>query len=98
MNITDLVLIALFIEAIINAIKPIWDKTAKKLTAAEIISMALGVIIAVIAKINLLSGAVSITDPALIYLLYVMTGVALGRGPSFIYDLWKKIRAQQTSK
>jgi len=94
MNITDLIIIALFIEAIVNALKPIWDKSAKKLTAAEIVSMSIGVIFAVLAKINLLSDAVNITDPVLVYLLYVLTGVALGRGPSFIYDLWKKTRTQ----
>ena len=94
MNITDLILIALFIEAIVNVLTPIWDKTAGKITAAEIVSMCVGVIVAVIAKINFLSGAVNITDPVLVYLLYVLTGVALGRGPSFVYDLWQKIREQ----
>lgn len=95
MNLTDLILLALFIEAIVNVLKPIWDKTAGKITAAEIVSMGIGVIVAVIAKINFMSGVVNITEPVLVYLMYVLTGVALGRGPSFVYDLWQKIRAQQ---
>lgn len=94
MNLTDLLLIALFIEAIVNVLKPLWDKTAGKITVAEVVSMGVGVVIAVVAQINFLAGVVNITEPVLLYLLYVLTGVALGRGPSFVYDLWQKIRTQ----
>lgn len=95
MNLTDLILLALFIEAIVNVLKPIWDKAAGKITAAEIVSMSVGVVIAVIAKINFMAGVVEIAEPVLVYLMYVLTGVALGRGPSFVYDLWQKIRDQK---
>lgn len=94
MNLTDLVLVALFVEAIVNVLKPIWDKSAGKISAAEIVSMAIGVVIAIVAKINFLAGVVNITEPVLVYLMYFLTGVALGRGPSFVYDLWQKIREQ----
>ena len=39
------------IEAIVQTMKPIWDKTAGKISTAEIVSMAIGVVIAVVAKI-----------------------------------------------
>lgn len=94
MNITDLVLVALFIEAIVNVLKPIWDNSAGKITVAEIVSIVIGVVVAIVAKLNFLSGVVEITQPVLVYLLYALTGVALGRGPSFVYDLWQKIREQ----
>lgn len=94
MSLTDLLLIALFIEAIVNVLKPIWDKAAGKITIAEIVSMGIGVVVAVVAQINFLAGVVTITEPVLLYLMYALTGVALGRGPSFVYDLWQKIRAQ----
>ncbi|MPN61862.1 hypothetical protein SDC9_209607 [bioreactor metagenome] len=94
MNLTDLILIALFVEAIVNALKPLWDKTAGKITIAEIVSMAIGVVIAVVAKINFLAGVVDIGEPVLLYVLYTLTGVALGRGPSFVHDLWIKVREQ----
>ena len=74
--------------------KPIWDKTAGKITTAEIVSMAIGVVIAVVAKINFLAGVVDVTQPVLLYVLYALTGVALGRGPSFVHDLWGKIKGQ----
>ena len=93
MNLTDLILIALFVEAIVQQLKPIWDKTAPKITVAEIVSMCIGVAIAVVAKINFLAGVVEITQPILLYLMYALTGVALGRGPSFVHDLWIKIKS-----
>ncbi len=98
MNLTDLILIALFIEAIVNVLKPLWDKSAGKITVAELVSMGVGVVIALVAKLNFMAGVVNITEPVLLYLMYALTGVALGRGPSFVYDLWQKIRAQQTQK
>lgn len=92
MTITNLILIALFVEAIVQQLKPLWDKTAGKITIAEIVSMSLGVLIAIVAKINFLAGVVDITQPVLLYVMYVLTGVALGRGPSFVHDLWVKIK------
>ena len=92
MDLANLIILALFVEAIVQTIKPIWDKTAGKITIAEIVSMAIGILIAVVAKINFLAGVVEITQPMLLYVLYALTGVALGRGPSFVHDLWGKIR------
>ena len=98
MDLANLIILALFVEAIVQQLKPLWDKTAGKITVAEIVSMCLGVLIAVVAKINFLAGAVEITQPVLLYVLYVLTGVALGRGPSFVHDLWVKIKNSITSE
>ena len=92
MDLANLIILALFVEAIVQTLKPIWDKTAGKTTVAEVVSMAIGVVIAVLAKINFLAGVVDVTQPLLLYVLYVLTGVALGRGPSFIHDLWVRVR------
>jgi len=97
MYLTDLLLLALFIEAVVNVLKPIWDKSAGKVTIAEYVSMGIGVAVAIVAKINFMEGVVTLTEPLLLYLMYVLTGVALGRGPSFVYDLWQKIRAQKSN-
>ena len=41
----------------------------------------------------MLDAVVVIETPGWVeYLFYVMTGIALGRGPSFLYDLWKRIK------
>ncbi len=92
MDLANLIILALFVEAIVQTVKPIWDKTAGKITIAEIVSMGIGIAIAVVAKINFLAGVVVVTQPMLLYMLYVLTGVALGRGPSFVHDLWVKIK------
>ena len=92
MDLAKLIILALFVEAIVQTMKPIWDKTAGKITTAEIVSMAIGVVIAVVAKINFLAGVVEVSQPVLLYVLYALTGVALGRGPSFVHDIWRKIK------
>ena len=94
MDLANLIILALFVEAIVQTMKPIWDKTAGKITTAEIVSMAIGVVIAAVAKINFLAGVIDVTQPVLLYVLYALTGVALGRGPSFVHDLWGSIRGQ----
>ena len=98
MDLANLIILALFVEAIVQTLKPLWDKTAGKITVAEIVSMGIGVSIAVVAKINFLAGVLDVTQPVLLYVLYALTGVALGRGPSFVHDLWGKIRESITVK
>jgi len=92
MDLANLIIFALFVEAIVQTMKPIWDKTAGKITVAEIVSMGIGVVIAVVTRINFLAGVINVTQPVLLYVLYALTGVALGRGPSFVHDLWTKLK------
>jgi hypothetical protein len=94
MDLANLIILALFVEAIVQTMKPIWDKAAGKITVAEIVSMGIGIMIAVVAKINFLTEVVNLTHPVMLYVLYALTGVALGRGPSFVHDLWTKVREQ----
>ncbi len=96
MQITDIILIALFIEAIVNAIKPIWVKEGEKFTVSEYVSMAMGILLAVSCKINMLAYVVEVNYPLWVeYIFYVLTGVAIGRGTNFLYDLWKKLKEWQ---
>ena len=97
MDLANLIILALFVEAIVQTMKPIWDKNAGKITVAEIVSMGIGIVIAVVAKINFLAGVMEISEPVLLYALYALTGVALGRGPSFVHDLWNKMRESGNS-
>ena len=92
MDLANLIILALFVEAIVQTLKPLWDRAAGKITVAEIVSMGIGVIIAVVAKINFIAGVIDVTQPVLLYVLYTLTGVALGRGPSFVHDLWGKLK------
>lgn len=91
--ITDMMLIALFVEAVVNAVKPIWTREGERFTVAEYVSMGLGVLLAVVCKINMLDSVAALEYPAFIaHVLYVLTGVAIGRGADFLYDLWKRLR------
>lgn len=99
MQITDVILIALFIEAIVNALKPIWAKEGEKLTVSEYVSMAMGILLAVSCKINMLAYVVDVDCPLWVeYIFYVLTGIAIGRGTNFLYDLWKKLKEWQSGK
>lgn len=75
MTITDMLMIALFIEAIVNALKPIWQEDGEKMTASEYVAMGFGVIFAVSCKINMLAYVVDVeTAPWMNYFFYALTG------------------------
>lgn len=98
-QITDIILIALFIEAIVNALKPLWTKGENKMTVSEIVAMGMGILLAVTCKINMLAYIVELTYPVWVtYIFYVLTGIALGRGTNFVYDLWNKLKEWQTNQ
>ena len=99
MQFTDIILIALFIEAIVNALKPIWSKEGEKLSVSEYVSMGMGVLLAVSCRINMLEWVVQVEYPIWVeYIFYVLTGIAIGRGTNFLYDLWGKLKEWQDSK
>ena len=96
-QITELLLISLFIECVVDIFKPLWTEDENALTIAEYVSMAVGVLVAVACKINMLAFVVDIPAPAwVMYFFYVLTGIAMGRGTSFLYDLWNKFKKWQT--
>lgn len=91
-----IILFAVLIEAVIQFLKPIWgDKMLGKLTLTELISMVLGIVIAVLAKLNI-AEAIAVTQPALLYIMYVFTGLIMGRGASVVHDLWAKLNTYST--
>ena len=99
LEISDVILIALFIEAIVNAIKPIWTKGETRLTVTEYVSMGMGILLAVACRINMLAYAVTADYPVWVeYIFYVLTGIAIGRGTNFLYDLWNRLREWQSGQ
>ena len=98
MQYINIILIAMFIEAIVTAIKPLWSKEdGKKMSVAEIVSIVIGIVLAVSCKLNMLAYFADETfltgaPPWVLYIFYVLTGIALGRGPSFIWDLWQHFK------
>jgi len=94
MNIMDVALIALFIEAIVNVLKPIWS-AGEKMSVSEYVSLGIGILLAVTCKIDMLGYFVELSYPFpewVQYIFYVLTGIAIGRGTNFLYDLWNKLK------
>ena len=87
-----LVSAAVFIETVVQAIKPVYDPTTKRFAPAELIAMLCGVMIAVFARLNLLEGFFTTDSQPLNAILYALSGIILGRGPSFVHDLWGKLK------
>ena len=99
MQFTDVILIALFIEAVVNALKPIWSTDGEKLSVSEYVSMGMGILLAVACKINMLAYIVDVQYPLWVeYVFYALTGIAIGRGTNFLYDLWNKLKEWQSGK
>lgn len=98
-QITDIILIALFIEAIVNALKPLWTEGENKMTISELVAMGMGILLAVTCRINMLAYIVEMTYPTWVtYIFYILTGIALGRGTNFVYDLWNRLKEWQTAQ
>lgn len=98
-SISDVILISLFIEAIVGALKPLWSKDGEKLSVSEYVSMGMGILLAVSCKINMLAYVVELGYPVWVeYVFYALTGIAIGRGTNFLYDLWNKLKEWQTGK
>ena len=89
----SIIVIALFIEAVVGALKPLWKADGTPMTTTEIVSICIGILIAVLTKMDIVSYACDYATWDMPewahYILYVMTGIGVGRGPSFVYDLWK---------
>lgn len=91
LTLTTIVTLALLIEALIQAAKPIWNSEAKQISVPELLSMSAGILVAIIGQINLFEGLFTVTGwPR--YILYALSGIGLGRGPSFVHDLWQRVR------
>lgn len=104
MYMIDYVLIAMFIEAVVSAIKPLWSKDGERMSVAEMVSLGLGVVLALVCRMNVM---VYMVDwdvlregvPGWMDVVFrVMTGVAIGRGPSFLWDLWQRMRETAEKK
>ena len=91
----NVIMLALFVETIVTALKPFWKADGKGLSITEIVSIVIGMVLAISMKMDLFSYICDyeIWDvPHWVhYIFYGMTGIAVGRGPSFIYDAWQAL-------
>ena len=90
MQYTQLIIIAILVEAIWENLKMIWDKN--KLNINMIGSLLLSMIICVLAQINIFEiVGINLIVPIIGSLL---TGIIVSRGANFVNDLFKKVKGE----
>ena len=53
----SIIVIALFIEAVVGALKPLWKADGTPMTVTEMVSIGIGILIAVLTKMDIVSYA-----------------------------------------
>ena len=91
MQYTQLIIIAILVEAIWENLKMIWDKN--KLNINMLGSLLLSMIICVLAQINIFK----IVGIELIFPIigYLLTGIIVSRGANFVNDLFSKLNNKE---
>lgn len=91
MQYTQLIIIAILVEAIWENLKMIWDKN--KLNINMLGSLLLSMIICVLAQINIFTiVGIELIVPTIGYLL---TGIIVSRGANFVNDLFSKLNNKE---
>lgn len=90
MDFAQLILIAILVEAIWENLKMVYDK--KKLNINMIGSLILGIIICLLAKIDIFSiVGLNLFIP---FIGSILTGIIVSRGANFVNDLFKKLKGE----
>lgn len=91
MDYSQLIIIAILVEAIWENLKMIWDKN--KLNINMLGSLLLSMIICVLAQINIFKiVGIELIVPIIGYLL---TGIIVSRGANFVNDLFSKLNNKE---
>lgn len=92
---TQILVIAILIESVLEAVKPIWDKSKRVNVAEFYVALGLGVLIAVLGGFDIFEAA----GVPLIFLSFLgswagifFTGLILGRGSTVVHGLIKAIQ------
>jgi hypothetical protein len=90
---------AVLVEAVVTALKPVWDPDKRKVSLGALVSLIVGLGIAFAAGMDLCSAAgVPIQVPVVPQLI---TGILISRGANYVYDILSQIKnsvAKQTSQ
>jgi hypothetical protein len=92
LTITNLLAIGVFLQAVVQTVKPIYDPESKRFSLPEVIAVVAGIIVAIIGQINLLEGIFTTDSTIALYILYGISGIVCGRSASFVHDLFNKMR------
>ena len=84
-----MVIAAILVEAVTNALKPIWDASKRKVDCCNIVPLVIGMVIAFAANLDIMGTAgIAIGWPVLPQLI---TGIIISRGANYVYDIVHKI-------
>lgn len=83
---------AVLVEAVTNAIKPIWDAEKRGVSWPALVSLAVGMVVAFAADLDI-AGAVGVAIewPVVPQLI---TGIIIGRGANYVHDIVKRMRGE----
>ncbi|NCP87095.1 MAG: hypothetical protein CO094_07735 [Anaerolineae bacterium CG_4_9_14_3_um_filter_57_17] len=91
LNLQQLALVAFLVEALIQTIKPVYDKE-KGWNKSAIFSLAMGIVVCLFTNVDLfrelgLSGQIP-------YVGSVFTGIIASRGSNFAHDIFKYVNGK----
>lgn len=90
MEIAELIIVAILIEAIWENVKMIWKKG--KFNVNMLGSLILGIVVCILAKINIFS-LVGI-ELSIDAMGWILTGIIVSRGANFVNDLFSKLKGE----
>jgi hypothetical protein len=95
MNFSQLALIAFLVEALIQTIKPIYDKETGY-SRSRILSILVGIIVCVVTNVDLFK-ILGLTSEIPI-IGSVLTGIIVSRGSNFVHDIFKFMQGKANSQ
>lgn len=85
-----------FIKAVVNYLKPLWEKNVYGAKISLFVSLGLGILVCTMAGIDMFAQAgITLAVP---YIGSVLSGVAAGGGANVIHDISEGIRSMGKNK
>lgn len=91
-----IIISAILVESVTNALKPIWDESRRTLSVSGMVSLTVGMIIALAANLNLFEAfGLEMGWPVLPQLF---TGIIISRGANYVYDLLAQVQSKSNKQ
>lgn len=91
LDFTHLALVAFLVEALIQTIKPIYDK-ATGWNMDKIVSIIVGIVVCLVTNVDLFAELGFVVSVP--FLGSILTGVIASRGSNFVHDIFKFVQGK----
>lgn len=91
LDFAHLALVAFLVEALIQTLKPIYDKE-KGWNRDKVVSIIVGILVCVVTNVDLFAELGFVVSVP--YLGSVLTGVIASRGSNFVHDIFKFVQGK----